>query len=78
MNWETENKQLVKEFTWKNFQEALAFVNEVGRLAEEMNHHPDILLFAYKKVRISLTTHSAGEITELDYKLAEKIDHIQL
>jgi 4a-hydroxytetrahydrobiopterin dehydratase len=73
-NWIKVNKQLRKEFIFKNFVEALAFVNRVAYLAEEHNHHPDILLYKYKHVRLSLTTHSEGKVTEKDYKLAELID----
>lgn len=78
MQWKTNNEQLEREFTFSNFKQALRFVNKVGELAEEMDHHPDILLFGYKKVKITLTTHSGGKITELDYGLAEKIDQIKI
>ncbi|MEL7587389.1 MAG: 4a-hydroxytetrahydrobiopterin dehydratase [Prolixibacteraceae bacterium] len=78
MQWKTNNEQLEREFTFSNFKQALRFVNKVGELAEEMDHHPDILLFGYKKVKITLTTHSEGKITELDYGLAEKIDQIKI
>lgn len=78
MQWKTNNEQLEREFTFSDFKQALQFVNKVGELAEEMDHHPDILLFAYKKVKITLTTHSERKITELDYGLAEKIDQIKI
>jgi 4a-hydroxytetrahydrobiopterin dehydratase len=73
-NWIRVNKTLRKEFTFKDFAEALAFVNTVAALAEEQNHHPDLLLYNYKHVRITLTTHSEGKVTEADYKMAELID----
>ncbi|WP_299577702.1 4a-hydroxytetrahydrobiopterin dehydratase [uncultured Sunxiuqinia sp.] len=76
MNWNKEAEKITKEFTFKNFTEALQFVNKVGELAESMDHHPDILIHAYKKVSISLTTHSKGGLTDKDYQLAEKIDNI--
>lgn len=78
MKWKTVKNQLEGEFIFSDFKQALQFVNEVGELAEEMDHHPDILLFGYKKVKITLTTHSKGKITELDYGMAEKIDHINI
>lgn len=78
MQWTTNNERLEREFTFADFNQALQFVNKVGELAEEMDHHPDILLFGYKKVRITLTTHSKGKITELDYGLAGKIDRISI
>jgi 4a-hydroxytetrahydrobiopterin dehydratase len=73
-NWIRVNKTLRKEFTFKDFAEALAFVNRVAGMAEEQNHHPDLLLYNYKHVRVTLSTHSEGKVTEADYKLAELID----
>lgn len=76
MSWEIENRKLCKEFHFKNFKEALNFVNHVAKIAEEMNHHPDILIHSYKKVFISLITHSKNQVTDLDYQQATKIDLI--
>ena len=68
-----------REFEFGNFKEALAFVNKVGELAEEANHHPNILLHDYKKVLISLTTHSEGfSVTDKDRKLAEEIHRVYI
>lgn len=74
MYWNKQAEKISKEFTFKNFKEALNFVNQVGELAETMNHHPDILLHDYKKVTISLTSHDKGHVTERDHQLASKID----
>lgn len=76
MDWTTANNKLSREFTFQNFKEALAFVNQVGEQAEAMDHHPDILIHSYKKVLITLTTHNKGGITEKDHELASKIDSI--
>jgi 4a-hydroxytetrahydrobiopterin dehydratase len=82
MAWATEKQiiskknVLTKEFTFDNFIHALDFVNKIKPLAEEMNHHPDILIHSYKKVKIMLFTHSENKITEKDHELAEKIDSI--
>ncbi|MGQ7869883.1 4a-hydroxytetrahydrobiopterin dehydratase [Sunxiuqinia sp. sy24] len=76
MDWNKKVEKITKEFTFKNFTEALSFVNKVGELAEHMDHHPDILIHSYKNVTISLTTHSEGKLTDKDYQLAEKIDQI--
>jgi|WetSurMetagenome_2_1015567.scaffolds.fasta_scaffold666420_2 4a-hydroxytetrahydrobiopterin dehydratase len=73
-NWIKVNKQLRKEFTFRDFREAMAFVNKVAELAEGQNHHPDIMLYRYKHVRLMLTSYSEGKVTEADYKLAELID----
>jgi 4a-hydroxytetrahydrobiopterin dehydratase len=72
--WQTIEGKLTKEFSFQNFTEALAFVNKVGKLAEGLNHHPDILMHSYKKVRIMLFTHSENKISDKDYELAEMID----
>jgi 4a-hydroxytetrahydrobiopterin dehydratase len=72
MVWE-KTDTLTKEFTFKDFSEALAFVNKVGILAEKANHHPDIEL-SWGKVIVHLVTHSEGKITEKDYALAKAID----
>ena len=76
MKWITQNNMLVKEFTFTNFKEALQFVNEVGQAAEDINHHPDILIHSYKKVKILLYTHSEGRITDRDHTLASIIDEL--
>lgn len=70
----TEEKVLEKEYKFKNFKEALTFINKVGELAEEEGHHPDILLHGWNKVRLMLTTHAIGGLSENDFILASKID----
>ena len=72
MTWEKKDS-LIKEFKFDDFMQALAFVNKVGALAENANHHPDIFL-SWGKVKISLKTHSENKITEKDYALAKDID----
>lgn len=74
--WEYKNNQIGKEYELKDFKEALNFVNKVGGRAEEMDHHPDIYLHDWNKVKITVSTHSAGGVTENDFKLAEKIEKI--
>lgn len=74
--WSEENNTLLREFRFKNFIEAFAFMTKVAMIAEKMNHHPD-WSNSYNKVRISLSTHDAGNsITEKDRKLASEIDKI--
>ena len=63
-----------KEYTFKNFKEALAFTNKVGELAESEGHHPDITIHDYKNVGIKLSTHAIGGLSENDFILAAKID----
>lgn len=71
--WKIVEDELVADFPWPNFVSGLAFVNAVGFLAERNQHHPDIEL-GYNRVRIRLTTHDAGGITEKDHDLARKIN----
>jgi len=72
--WEVvDGHHLSKEFGFKNFADALAFVNRVGEVAEEQNHHPDIYL-AWGKVRVEVWTHKIDGLTESDFIFAAKAD----
>ncbi|GHA64974.1 4a-hydroxytetrahydrobiopterin dehydratase [Pontibacter akesuensis] len=74
--WKEEDNKLTCKLTFKDFKQALAFMNEVGKVAEEMNHHP-WWSNVYNKVEIELTTHDAGNtVTKLDHKLAKRIEEI--
>lgn len=75
--WKAEQNSLTKTFEKENFVSAVAFLNKIVPLAEQMDHHPDMEVFSYKKVRIKLTTHDAGnKITEKDIKMAQKINSL--
>lgn len=74
--WHEEQNTLVKVFKFNNFVEAIEFVNKIVPLAEEKNHHPDIEIFAYKNVKVKLTTHDAGKVTQKDTELAEEINRL--
>lgn len=74
MTWREDGDALVEDYEFPNFASALAFVNEVGRLAEVQGHHPDILVHGWNKVRLSLSTHTEGRVTDLDREMAEAID----
>lgn len=69
-----DEKSLVKEYKFKNFKSALEFINKVGKLAESEGHHPDIYLHDWNKVKLTLTTHAIGGLSENDFILASKID----
>lgn len=69
-----EEKKIAKEYKFKNFKEALAFINKVGAIAEEEGHHPDINLHGWNKVTLTLSTHAIGGLSENDFILASKID----
>ena len=73
-DWTEQDDALVRDFEFSDFAAALAFVNRVGQAAEEANHHPDILLHGWNKVRLTLSTHSEGGLTGKDRELAGTID----
>ena len=70
--WESNGKEIIRTYKFKDFAEAMAFVNKVAGLAEAADHHPDINI-RYNKVRLTLSTHSAGGLTEKDFALARQI-----
>jgi 4a-hydroxytetrahydrobiopterin dehydratase len=72
--WAREGDQIVREWQLDDFAAAMVFVNRVAELAEERNHHPDILIHGWNKVRLSVTNHSAGGLTEADFELAGAVD----
>ena len=72
--WQREGDEIVRDFKFADFAEAMAFVNRVAEAAEEANHHPDILVHGWNKVRLSVTNHSEGGLTEADFKLAATVD----
>jgi len=76
-DWLLEENHIAKRFQLKDFAEALTFVNKVGALAEEMDHHPDIFIHSWNKVKITISTHSEGGITQKDFQLAEKIEGLK-
>lgn len=72
-NWSYVNNAIEKNYSFKNFAEALLFINKVGAIAEKLNHHPE-LFNAYNKVKLRLTTHDAHGITQKDFDLAVAVD----
>ena len=76
--WTAINNTLVKEFEFADFKSAVDFINRVAVVAKKQNHHQDIFLHSYKRVKITLSTHSENKVTEKDYKLAELIDKLFL
>lgn len=76
--WRQEGESLLRDYEFEDFAEAIAFVNRVAEAAEEANHHPDILVHGWNNVRLTLTTHSAGTLTDNDRAMAERIDGLPL
>lgn len=74
--WEVvDNKKIKKEFKFKNFLEAIEFLNKIAKIAEQENHHPDIHIY-YNRVLVELWTHEIGGLSENDFILAAKIDEL--
>jgi 4a-hydroxytetrahydrobiopterin dehydratase len=71
--WKLEAGTLIRDWVFKDFVAAMAFVNHVAELAEAANHHPDIDI-RYNRVRLALVTHDAGGITAKDAEMAAKLD----
>ena len=71
--WGVKNKTIVKTFPFENYYETVSFVNAVAWIANQADHHPDIL-FGYKTCQITYTTHSANGLTENDFICAAKTD----
>lgn len=71
--WELEKKHIERTFEFDDFADAIDFVNAIAEVADEEEHHPDIDI-RYNKVRLLLSTHSKGGLTEMDFNLAERID----
>ena len=71
--WRLEGGQVIKDYAFPTFPDAIAFVQRVAERAEAANHHPDLDI-RYTRVRAALSTHSAGGITDKDIDLAQQID----
>lgn len=73
--WEFLENGIQKNFQFKNFSEALGFIVQIGILAEKANHHPE-MFNVYNKVKIRLTTHDSGGVTDKDFDLATAIEKL--
>jgi len=74
--WKLVDDHLEKEFQFIDFYNALSFVVKLGVEAEKLNHHPDIFIHSYNKVKVTTTTHDENGVTELDIKLADRLERI--
>jgi 4a-hydroxytetrahydrobiopterin dehydratase len=74
--WRREGDEIVREWRLEDFAEAMSFVNRIADAAEEANHHPDILIYGWNKVRLTLTNHSAGGLTDADFEMSARIDRL--
>jgi 4a-hydroxytetrahydrobiopterin dehydratase len=71
-----EERTIVRDLQFASFADAMSFVNRVAQAAEGANHHPDIFLHGWNKVRLTLSTHSQGGLTDADFQLAAQIDRL--
>ena len=74
--WRQEGESLVRDLEFADFEAAMAFVNRVAAAVEAADHHPDILVHGWNKVRLTLTTDGEGRPTDRDRAMAETIDGI--
>lgn len=74
-NWSIQGSRIERAFLFKDFVHAFQFMTSVAVIAEKLNHHPN-WSNVYNKVFISLTTHDAGGLTELDFSFAKEVDRI--
>jgi 4a-hydroxytetrahydrobiopterin dehydratase len=74
LDWTREGETIVRDLEFRDFAAAIAFVDRVAELAETYNHHPDILVHGWNKVRLSLSNHAAGGLTEIDFDVAARFD----
>lgn len=74
--WRRDGQAIVREYKFEDFGQAIAFVNLVAEAAEAQDHHPDILVHGWNKVRLELSTHSEGGLTQADFEMAARIDQL--
>jgi 4a-hydroxytetrahydrobiopterin dehydratase len=72
--WRREGAAIARDWELTDFREAMAFVGRVAEVAERRNHHPDILIHGWNKVRLTITNHAEGGLTEADFALAGELD----
>lgn len=75
-DWHKHGSAIAREWKFEDFPAAIAFVNRVADAAERAGHHPDILVHGWNKVRLELSTHSEGGVTEADLELAARVDQL--
>ncbi len=74
--WRREGEAIARDLRFADFAAAIAFVERVAEVAEQADHHPDILVHGWNKVRLTLSTHSEGGVTAADLALAQRLDEL--
>ncbi|HVP16687.1 MAG TPA: 4a-hydroxytetrahydrobiopterin dehydratase [candidate division Zixibacteria bacterium] len=77
-DWKLVDNSIEKNFKLSNFRQAIDFINKVADIAEAENHHPDILLWGWNNVKLTLSTHAVKGLSKNDFVLASKINQIKL
>ncbi len=75
-DWRRDGHAIARELAFEDFGQAMAFVNRVADAAETFNHHPDIHVHGWNRVRLELSTHSEGGLTQADFDMAARIDEL--
>jgi 4a-hydroxytetrahydrobiopterin dehydratase len=75
-DWHRDGDAIVRDVACEDFEAAIALVNAVAGVAQEADHHPDILVHGWNKLRLSVTNHSAGGLTQADFDLAATVDRL--
>lgn len=75
VGWDRHGDRITKTVTLADFRAAMAFVNQVAEVAEQLNHHPDISI-SWNRVDLSVSTHDSGGLTALDFELARAVDSL--
>ena len=75
--WTLVNSTIEKNYKFADFRQAIEFINKVADVAEAENHHPDVLLWNWNNVKLTITTHSIKDLSEQDFILASMIDKIK-
>ena len=76
--WKLVNDSIEKNYKLTNFRQAIEFINKVADVADAENHHPDILLWNWNNVKLTITTHAIGGLSKNDFVLAAHVDQIKL
>ncbi|MCX6147685.1 MAG: 4a-hydroxytetrahydrobiopterin dehydratase [Candidatus Kapabacteria bacterium] len=74
--WKRKDETFEKEIVASNFAGIIGVVNSIALISETMDHHPNLLIYGWNKLKITLTTHDLGGLTRLDFELAKKIDDL--
>lgn len=75
-DWEYKNNSLEKSVNFKNFISLMGMVTKIGLISEKFDHHPDILIYGWNNLKITISTHSVGGVTEKDFHLLENIEDL--